>query len=793
MISKGLDVFSLNSNPSTPQKTIVTEPESGEGSPTPIRPALRTDPDGSASSGSSPSRPGKASVVIANPGVDGDGQRTNVEGNRRRGLSSASRGSGGIGGVVGRRKGRVETFVLVKPPPTSSKNPLNLQLQLVMPAKSGRPRAGSDAASRAMIPPLPTPTATLSTAQAVAEASEPSTPARQSFETPLASDRIPNGVSGVAASTTSGSVTSDAPLSEAASGAPNLQSLPEHQAPTVRRRSSTGSQTSTSNASMVSSVSGKQRIVPLYNLSVHNVVQPTIVTDAGTDSRVAKFHKRNLDINGVGILEPSEVWLPLPGGAVGSIPGNSPRPSFDPNSGARLPRPASMISNMSLLSPAVTREDVKRPSVETGGKPGKVDAHGLRVQDEGPKKFFGKIFRKRHAAAEPIEPPRRGSVARSTSSYFSAEGAGGLKVPSTPPLAPAVHFNGAAELEKIGHPTFGLAPNIMARNSSVTNLDMNGAIVGLIGDVPKPEGLESDLMNIVRSGRPVGYTWTVRRWAKKNMEGWASHIVAAAAAGLDMVGSSIPGDGADEVVFEWVKMRFYTTNEDAIAALRRHPAASEGANLVRRTRPLLPSPSPGASPAGSRVNLVQRQRTNLDATIKARKGPAPPSPAPSKRRVSPPTTRSSDDAASADVNVTLVNLDVDEHGVVPAVHEPDQPLTPEDDGYDSDPEDSETPWACSVWVKRTGHRQLLATLTPAPHHPKVIAVLRVPSVLKGLSLTDVPASAGKSGPVSGIAARVRDEVCLTEENLKDVVSVTAMWLVAREEFSGFGRKDKRKV
>jgi hypothetical protein len=42
------------------------------------------------------------------------------------------------------------------------------------------------------------------------------------------------------------------------------------------------------------------------------------------------------------------------------------------------------------------------------------------------------------------------------------------------------------------------------------------------------------------------------------------------------------------------------------------------------------------------------------------------------------------------------------------------------------------------------------------------------------------------------AQRVREEIALTEENIKDVVSVTAMWLVAREEFGGLGAKGKSK-
>lgn len=549
---------------------------------------------------------------------------------------------------------------------------------------------------------------------------------------------------------------------------------------------------------MISSASGKQRIVPLYNLAVHNVVQPTIVTDAGTDSKVAKFLKRSLDISGVGILEPSEIWLPLHNSS--AMPGNSPRPSFDP-AGPRIARPASMISNMSLLSPAVTRvEDPKRASVEA--KPLKLEVR----QDDGPKKFFGKIFRKR-VSAEPLAE-RRASIAASKSTTLLASEAGSsLKVPATPPQ-PAVHFNGGEHSSQVGHPTFGLAPAMLARSSSSTHLDQNGAIVGLTADVPKPVGYESEEMRLSRSGRPIGYTWTVRRWAKKNTEGWAAHIVAAAAAGLDMVANSIPGDGADEVVFEWIKMRVSPSTEGAIAALRRHPA-SDGADLTKRRRSNAkgtPSPSPGGSPTGSRVNLAQpgpgrasRQGSlaveavsnahHLEAGTAKRKGPASPSP---NRRVSPPrvspTAASSDDVSSGDADV---NLDTDR---LPAVHEPELSFL-DDDGYDSDPEDSETPWVCSVWVKRTGQRQLLATLTPAPHHPKVIAVLRIPNQLKGVSLTDLPSNPPPQGRTaqSDLAARVRDEVCLTEENLKDVVSVTAMWLVAREEFSGFGRKDKRKT
>lgn len=689
--------------------------------------------------------------------------------------------------------------MLVKPPPTSAKNPLNLQVQLVVPAaRGGRARTGSDAAAKATIPPLP-PTPSTAKTTAADASSTPSTPTRQSFE----NASMPEGVDKVVSGTSEGSSSSDPPLPDEC----NVVSAQETEAEAkLRRRSSTGS-TSASVHSMISSASGKQRIIPLYNLAVHNVVQYTIVTDAGTDSKVAKFLKRHLDIAGVGILEPSEVWLPRISNS--AVTGNSPRPSFDTTT-SRKARPASMMSNMSLLSPAVTRVEEKKQRSSTDAKGFKADGL-LAPQDDGPKKFFGKIFRKR-GSADPLGDRRVSRIAASKSSTYLAAEAGGstsLQVPATPasPQAPpSVHFNGGAETSQVGYPTFGLAPAMLARSSSSTNLDANGAIVGLTMEVPKPAGLESDELTLCRSGRPVGYTWTVRRWAKKNSEGWAAHIVAAAAAGLDMVANAIPGEGPDEVVFEWVKMRVMPSTESAAAALRRHPAA-EGADLTKRRRPPVkatPSPSPGGSPNGSRVNLSTKSQgrsragsTAVDTPmstlaleqaserLKARKA----APSPSPRRVSPPT-HSSDDVSSGDADISL------DDDTMPAVHEPN--VTPpsehdHDDGYDSDPEDSETPWACSVWVKRTGQRQLLATLTPAPHHPKVIAVLKMPAQLRGVCLTDLPTPAPGKTPQNDLAARVHQEVCLTEENLKDVVSVTAMWLVAREEFSGFGRKDKRKA
>lgn len=55
----------------------------------------------------------------------------------------------------------------------------------------------------------------------------------------------------------------------------------------LRRTGSRKSSTSTA-ASAASTTSGMRRIQPMFNLAVHNVMQPTLVTDAGTDAKVAK-------------------------------------------------------------------------------------------------------------------------------------------------------------------------------------------------------------------------------------------------------------------------------------------------------------------------------------------------------------------------------------------------------------------------------------------------------------------------------------------------------------------------
>jgi hypothetical protein len=142
-------------------------------------------------------------------------------------------------------------------------------------------------------------------------------------------------------------------------------------------------------------------------------------------------------------------------------------------------------------------------------------------------------------------------------------------------------------------------------------------------------------------------------------------------------------------------------------------------------------------------------------------------------------------------------------------------LADDDDGDESDPEDSETPWACALLAHRTGGadvdlvRVKVATLSPTPHHPKVVAALKVPFPLpdidvEGLSVRKrivTPAGIARPAPPervesgsSGLSSpglQNQPALMLTAEEIKDIVSSTGMWLVVREGIGGVGRVSRK--
>ncbi|KAG7087780.1 hypothetical protein E1B28_013721 [Marasmius oreades] len=131
------------------------------------------------------------------------------------------------------------------------------------------------------------------------------------------------------------------------------------------------------------------------------------------------------------------------------------------------------------------------------------------------------------------------------------------------------------------------------------------------------------------------------------------------------------------------------------------------------------------------------------------------------------------------------------------------------DGEDSDPEDSETPWGCTVKVRRLGAttatpigsssnskveplKVKAGTLSPTPHHPKVVAMLKVPFPLPDVEVERMrlrKREGGRGG--GGTLDDSNGGLVLTAEEIKDVICSTGLWIVVREGFGGVGKVSRK--
>lgn len=168
---------------------------------------------------------------------------------------------------------------------------------------------------------------------------------------------------------------------------------------------------------------------------------------------------------------------------------------------------------------------------------------------------------------------------------------------------------------------------------------------------------------------------------------------------------------------------------------------------------------------------------------------------------------------------------------------------PEDNGEESDPEDSETPWVCTLKIRRAAPpggmampipmhqsdllsprnggkqsylspvvptqvlRVKVGTLSPTPHHPKVVAMLKVPFPLPDVEVERMSIVKRKGFPVPGQQQSGDDQdkqneddiperepyhgLTLTAEEIKDMVCSTGLWLVVREGFGGVGKVNRK--
>ncbi|KAG9013680.1 hypothetical protein FRB94_001242 [Tulasnella sp. JGI-2019a] len=719
-----------------------------------------------------------------------------------------------------------ETFIVVRPPPSVSNHPLNLQLQLVPPStrEQARQASGSTTASA------------ISNRTAESTSDDPNIPTRERRPS-LRSNR----------------------------SATSLYS-------TASANSTTYSFASTA-SNATGSTGGGRRIIPLYNLSAHNVITNTI-TDAGTDAKIAKFGKRGIEVINLGILECHEVygvvlsdpglfmdtrlarteskvgWLKVrkenDGGSF--ISGGSGPPSIS----ERQQAPPSISEMHETPSSSTSHLDSSKSdhmATPTASTNASMTNQPSTPTPNSAKKIFGKMFKRKEAATTPTKTPTTPRITGGanmptpttptpvtpilspSTSIFARKQRQQPSSSSQQPHEPTIQedpFDVLAAVGTLQPPCLGTQATLLHRETSGGRIVPAGAITALNNvtggagtrtslqlhksrskgsfseDVgPSRQSIDTALHpvisttpsvvppNIAIPPVPVGYRktlhsyeWVIRKWIKgadTGLFGIKEGLISAKSAVFNTsgVGSNDSGAMEVEVRFEWVKGKGSVARaRDKIARLRVTGEEEEGGGTRaggRRERPR--SMLAAGSEAGSRpqsmvfnpsasslvLDPTADSHANLGVALKKQRqspskngakanqytrSPSPTRPSLESRRSSDESTENRSVNATApavdnsttvykgkkrrtgsngpkDREAALMGLGLGQPGAVGAGiggGEEAAAMFGGDDVFgtgvmvddpDSDPEDSETPWTCTLFVGPPASREVL----PDPFNP----------------------------------------------------------------------------
>ncbi|KAI0032130.1 hypothetical protein K488DRAFT_86164 [Vararia minispora EC-137] len=467
-------------------------------------------------------------------------------------------------------------------------------------------------------------------------------------------------------------------------------------------------------SSVASSSSSRRMIIPLYNLQAHNVMTNTIV-DAGTDAKVAKLSKRGLELLGLALLEPVEVFGTHSSLTVPLTLPPSARTSFESRdlaAPALSPSPERPHTPNSFISSEFGAHDATPLPVHASlSSP----AGGADATPTGSRRIFGRLFKRKDvpgAGPGGVPPPTPASPTASL-----------LRVPKNKPTGHAKR--GSVSLPDPEPPSPALGMQLL----------LQPAVLGIQPVLSSPV--------VPPRGRPHSYAWIVRRWIKGAEDGLLAGVAGFMGLSEDRRGSRAPEEGAVEVQFIWARGK-------AKAGSGATPLKEAGSHERDKRRGLVEHPSVSSLGSG--------RRSKRNSVVSTATG----------------STRESD-----------------EHGAKVAG----------DDGDESDPEDSETPWTCTLVLRRLGAagpepvRLKVATFSPTPHHPKVVALLKVPFPLPDVVVDRLLVHRRVVSP-QGLARPGYDStrqpgLVLTAEEIKDVVCSTGLWLVVRESIGGVGKVNRK--
>ena len=530
----------------------------------------------------------------------------------------------------------------------------------------------------------------------------------------------------------------------------------------VSMYSAYSSVTSFSSVTSSSTTSSRRMIIPLYNLQAHNVMTNVIV-DAGTDAKVAKFQKRGLEILGLAVLEPVEIF----GSHTAStslLPPSSNRTSLDEHHDFVLhaaPRPGvhTPASSAHSLSSgmAVPASPPASPFTRTDNN---------STPTNGPKKIFGKIFKKKDN--QPAPPTPSPILSPTNKSLFRpARPSTGQSLAVPPPSNPKRNsWQTGSSAPHSGPYHAEPSPSLPSPASGIpTSLHLQPAVLGIHPLCSSP--------SYPPHGRPHSYTWIVRKWIKGSNESLLSSAIGhmnPLSLSEDRRHSRPPsGEGAVEVKFIWARSNYKR---------RQREGTQQVGTSSRRTSTIGP-PKTGSASSLHHPGTIDKGTSAADRRLSAASG------------LSVSTGSEAGSAAGR--------------------------ARSDDTGDMSDPEDSETPWTCTLVVSRHGSgdgalpvrgspdgskdsgsatvRVRVATFSPTPHHPKVVALLKVPFPLPDIIVDRMQVCRRAVSP-QGIArpswnVDAPDGLVLTAEEIKDIVSSTGLWLVVRENIGGVGKVSRK--
>jgi len=584
-------------------------------------------------------------------------------------------------------------------------------------------------------------------------------------------------------------------------------------------------------------------IIPLYNLQAHNVMT-NVVLDAGTDARVAKFLKRGLEVIGLAVLDPMEVWNH---GRIGGGPllstdqvlTGSPRDSLEHH---HLTVPAPQTPDSSAISLGSAGDPTPKlqnltPAAATNTTPS---------TPTGAKKFFGKLFRRKDTPIPGVAEPSDSPVSSPLKSNIN------LPIPSSP-----------AKRNSLLLPDQPQSPFLSK------DLILQPTVLGIQPTL--------DATSYPPQGRPSAYVWTVTKWLKGSPEGLLGNVK-----GIFNGDKSIRDEPMGELERQ-VEVRFEWTRSERGGKKKSRRAGTDGTEITvglavgagsknasrRNSVALTNSNNPSVDSLRDKEKKVRRSSVVEGVQAGLRLIP--------KRSMESARSKSSKRPGSITTNTTASETGEGDDEVS---------RSREGDGEESDPEDSEVPWTCTLHVvkkptgaplspttntpsgsrfsQRSGQQRNLsgsltpgpttpqqqqqqalgvqptqpqiasllqgppppqqiklkvATVSPTPHHPKVVSLLKIPFPLPDIEVSSVNVRkrivtpVGIARPVetysstvgngtgnlnmqsfslNGTGSKPKDTgLVLTAEEIKDVVASTALWLVVREAMGGVGR-GKRK-